>query len=58
MACLVVDIGLGLETTIAAIVAVIKAGAVDELLLGETDEVASGDEMGTLEGACRAEGPG
>ena len=57
VACLVVGVGLALETAKAAHVAIIQAGAVDELLLREADEVASGDEVGTLEGAGRAEGP-
>ena len=57
MACLVVGVGLALETAKAAHVAIIQAGAVDELLLREADEVASGDEVGTLDGAGRGEGP-
>ena len=53
---LVVIVGLGVITALAAVVTVHLA-AVDELLLGEADEFASGDEVGTFEGGNRAMSP-
>ena len=55
-AVLVVLVGLILESTVAALV---DRGlvAADELLLGEGQKLAGGHEVGTLERACRREGP-
>jgi len=54
----IVIVGIGCKTAIAAKVAISsEGGAVNKLLLGEAEELASGDEVGTFEGAGRAEGP-
>ena len=55
----VVLIGIGLLTTVAALadVPVAGVGAVDELLLGENEELFRGDKVGTLDWASLAEGP-
>merc|ERR1719384_1273677 len=45
VASLVVVVGAVLKTTVAAKVAVLSEGAVNKLLLGEAQELASGDEV-------------
>ena len=57
VAILVVLVGAVLETTIAAVVAVLDVGAVNELLLGEAQELARGNEVSTLEGTGGGESP-
>ena len=54
---LVVSVGTRLETTIAAHVAVSDGGAVNELLLGEGEELTSGNEVGTFDGTSGGESP-
>ena len=54
---LVVVVGTSLETTIAAQVAVSDGGAVNELLLGEGEELTSGNEVGTFDGTSGGESP-
>ena len=56
VAILVVRVGIAIITALAAAVSVHTA-AVDELLLGEADEFASGDEVGTFVGGNRGKGP-
>ena len=56
VAILVVVVDLKVITALAA-VATVRLAAVDELLLGEADEFASGDEVGTFVGDNRAMGP-
>ena len=48
MTRLVIGVGVALKTAIAAIIAIVSACAVDELLFGEADEFASGDEVSTF----------
>ena len=57
VAILVVLVGVSLETTIASVVAVLKVGAINELLLGEGEEFTSGDLVGTLKGTGGGESP-
>ena len=55
----VVVVGISLETTIAAHVAisVSEVGAINELLLGERKKLTSGNEVGTLDGTSGGESP-
>mmetsp|Transcript_6621 Transcript_6621/g.9000 ORF Transcript_6621/g.9000 Transcript_6621/m.9000 type:complete len:322 (+) Transcript_6621:157-1122(+) len=59
LAGLVVLVSLLLETALAAVVAeaLLVASAVNELLLGEAEELTGGDVVGTLEGASGGESP-
>ena len=57
LARLVVLVGVGLETTIATVVAELDVSAIDKLLLGEAQESASGNLVSALDGAGGGEGP-
>ena len=56
-AILVVFVGVGLETTVTTVVAVLDVGAVNELLFRERKQGAGGNEVSTFEGTSRGESP-
>jgi len=56
-AILVVLVSFLLKSTVASQVAVLEVGAINELLLGEGEELTSGNLVSTLEGSGGGEGP-